>query len=146
VRFRFVRDGFHVWAFLLGPLWILWHRLWLVLLGYVIVIAALQAGLWLLGAGSGMTFLAGALIELLVGFEAPTLRRWTLARRGWATIGVVAADDREGAERRFFDAWSGATPHRPQWEAPASMTGGFHAPLSQSPAVFGLFPEPGARR
>ena len=28
-RFRFVRDGFHVWAFLLAPFWMLRHRLWL---------------------------------------------------------------------------------------------------------------------
>ena len=32
-RFVFVRDGFHFWALLLGPLWLLWHRLWLALLG-----------------------------------------------------------------------------------------------------------------
>ena len=33
-RFVFVRDGFSFWAFLLAPLWMLWHRLWLVLLLY----------------------------------------------------------------------------------------------------------------
>ena len=32
VRFAFVRDGFYFWAFLLGPVWMLCHRLWLVLL------------------------------------------------------------------------------------------------------------------
>src|SRR5258708_38527534 len=26
-RFAFVRDGFHFWAALLGPLWLAWHRL-----------------------------------------------------------------------------------------------------------------------
>ena len=31
----FVRDGFHFWAFLLAPLWLLVHRLWLALLGYL---------------------------------------------------------------------------------------------------------------
>ena len=31
----------------------------------------------------GATFVVGLLIALLVGFEAATLRRWTLARRGW---------------------------------------------------------------
>src|SRR5947199_7926058 len=34
-RLVFVRDGFHFWAFLFGPLWLAWHRLWLALLGYV---------------------------------------------------------------------------------------------------------------
>src|SRR5260370_6175057 len=28
-RFAFVRDGFHFWAALLGPVWLAWHRLWL---------------------------------------------------------------------------------------------------------------------
>ena len=36
-RFVFVRDGFYFWAFLLGPLWMLWRRLWLVLLLYVVL-------------------------------------------------------------------------------------------------------------
>ncbi len=40
-RFVFVRDGFHWWAFLLAPLWMLWHRLWLVFVIYLVVVAAL---------------------------------------------------------------------------------------------------------
>src|SRR5262249_13798241 len=36
-RIAFVRDGFSFWAFLLGALWMLWHRLWLVLLGYCVL-------------------------------------------------------------------------------------------------------------
>jgi hypothetical protein len=32
VRFVFVRDGFYAWAFLLTPFWMLWYRLWLVLI------------------------------------------------------------------------------------------------------------------
>ena len=42
-RFVFVRDGFSFWAFLLAPLWMLRHRMWLVLLGYVVVTIALVA-------------------------------------------------------------------------------------------------------
>ena len=30
-RYVFVRDGFSFWAFLFGPLWMLRHRMWLVL-------------------------------------------------------------------------------------------------------------------
>ena len=37
-RFRFVRDGFSLWAFLLTPLWMLCHRLWLVFAFYVGVV------------------------------------------------------------------------------------------------------------
>ncbi len=35
-RFVFVRDGFHVWAFMLTPLWLLAHRLWLAFIIYVV--------------------------------------------------------------------------------------------------------------
>src|SRR5438270_801374 len=44
-RFLFVRDGFSVWAFLLAPLWMLRHRLWLAFVGYLIVVVVLSLGL-----------------------------------------------------------------------------------------------------
>src|SRR5437762_13091001 len=80
-RFVFVRDGFSFWAFLLGPLWMLWHGLWLVLVGYLILAAGLQVVLRAAGAQSGLAFAAGLLLALLIGFEAATLRRLTLPRR-----------------------------------------------------------------
>ena len=40
-RFVFVRDGFSFWAFLLAPLWMLRHRMWLVFLGYLVVTVVL---------------------------------------------------------------------------------------------------------
>src|SRR3978361_2295351 len=44
-RFAFARDGFHFWAALLGPLWLLWHRLWLALIGWIVVFAAVNFGM-----------------------------------------------------------------------------------------------------
>src|SRR5713226_10511722 len=79
-RFVFVRDGFTFWAFLLGPLWMLWHRLWLVLAGYVVAATALEVALRFIGASASVMVTAGILLALLVGFEAATLRRFTLAR------------------------------------------------------------------
>src|SRR5215475_1959303 len=78
-RFVFVRDGFSFWAFLLAPLWMLWHRLWLVFLGYVLITIALHMTLSFLGASAGVTTAVGVLLALLVGFEAASLRRFTLA-------------------------------------------------------------------
>src|SRR6266545_7484806 len=104
-RFVFVRDGFSFWAFLLGPLWMLRHLMWLVLLGYVVVVVALEVGQRALGVSSSVTFTVSVLLALLVGFEAATLRRFTLGRRKWINVGVIVGDDLEAAERRFFDAW-----------------------------------------
>ena len=41
-RFVFVRDGFHFWAFLLGPVWMLWHGMWLVLAIFLVATAAVD--------------------------------------------------------------------------------------------------------
>ena len=51
-------------------------------------------------------FVVGLLIALLIGFEAATLRRWTLdAPRLDAMSASSSATIVETAERRFFDAW-----------------------------------------
>ena len=140
-RFAFVRDGFSFWAFLLAPIWMLWHRLWLVFVGYVVVAVALELALRAVGASSTVTVAAGVLLALLVGFEAATLRRFTLSRRRWKNAGIVVGDDLEAAEHRFFDTWvrNGGAVAAPQ-----------AAPLPRRPApasdVIGLFPQPGAPR
>src|SRR3954453_775908 len=55
-RFIFVRDGFYFWAFVLGPLWMLWRRLWLVTLLYFSLSICLQLGLWAMGASNMVKF------------------------------------------------------------------------------------------
>ena len=44
-RFAFVRDGFHFWAALLGPIWLLWHGLWLALIGWIVVMVGVGFGI-----------------------------------------------------------------------------------------------------
>ena len=80
-KFVFVRDGFHFWAMMLGPFWLLWNRLWLALIGWIVFVAAFDAGLSSLGVGRSSIFFANTIVALLMGFEASSLRRWTLSRR-----------------------------------------------------------------
>jgi hypothetical protein len=146
-RFAFVRDGFHWWAFLLTPFWMLRHRLWLVLVIYLVAIAAVDAVLHRLGATAFVITVVGLLISLLVGFEAGTLRRFTLQRRGWQNLGLVSGDDLEDAERRFFDNWVRTAAARrgppPGASLPTPSPG---PPAPGATGVIGLFPEPGAQR
>jgi len=139
-RFAFVRDGFSWLAFLVPPLWMLGHRLWVVLIGYLGLAGALAGLLKLIGAteASGLVF---GLLSLLVGFEASSLRRWTLNQRGWTNLGVVVGDDLEAAERRFFDAWVAGGPLQAPLQSPSRPASPPGRPLSD---VIGLFPEPGA--
>ena len=137
-RFAFVRDGFSLWACLFGPLWMLRHRMWLVLLGYVIVVIGLEFAQQALRVSSSATFIVSLLLMFLVGFEAATLRRFTLGRRKWVNIGVIVGDDLESAERRFFDTWiksGAATPALLAAPAPRQL-------LPAATDVIGLFPEP----
>ncbi len=141
-RIAFVRDRFSWAAFLFGPLWLLWHRLWLALLGYVVIVAALEVGLRVLGASAEPRVVAGALVGLLLGFEGATLRRQALLRRGWRDRGVVIGDDREAAERRFFDRYVTAETTR---EMEAALASAGPAPPPGATDVVGLFPQPGAQ-
>jgi hypothetical protein len=155
-RFTFVRDGFHVWALLLGPVWLAWHRLWLALIGWIVVMAAVYVALVSLGVNRSAIFIAACLIALLMGLEGVSLWRWTLSRRNWRQLDIVVADDEEAAERRFFDRWTasqrvindqsaidrGAPP--PTRNVPGQPFSR-PPPLPQSD-IIGLFPEPGGSR
>jgi hypothetical protein len=147
-RFVFVRDGFHFWAFLFAPLWLLLHGLWLALVIYVVGYGVVIGGLAFLHASANVQFLVGLLTALLIGFEASSIWRLTLARRGWTTLGFVVGEDTEIAEQRFFSEWTRrAAPRSPP---PSSVETGYTAPVRRGPPspsdVIGLFPEPGAQR
>ena len=143
-RFKFVRDGFSWPAFILGPVWMLFHRLVLVLIVWLAIVFALGVAMRLLGVPSGTASVVFLLLALLIGLEASSLQSWTLHRRGWREIGVVVADELEAAERRFFDELRDRDP------------AGFGAPVQGriamldrtqgGPDVIGLFPEPRGNR
>ena len=119
-RFVFVRDGVYVWAFLLTPLWLLWRGLWLVFIIYAVVAIAIENAMHYAGFGSGSIILVQLLISLLVAVEAASLRRFSLARRGWKNIGIVSGDDLEDAERRFYDSVDTRRPERARGTAAAA--------------------------
>ena len=152
-RFAFVRDGFHVWAALLSPVWLAWHRLWLALIGWIVVAVVVEVGLSRLGVGTGAILVADVLIALLMGFEAASLQRWTLSRRKWRQLDIVVADDAESAERRFFDRWTAE--QRGLGNDQSAIDRGGPPPTRDVPGqpfslppseIIGLFPQPGASR
>ena len=148
-RFAFVRDSFSFWAFLFGPLWMLRHRMWLVLIGYIVVAIAMQVGLRLVGASSSGSAFAGFMLQLLVGMEAGTLRRFTLGRRRWRNVGTIVGGDRETVEQRFFDSWVRGETLAPMMSpavARASAAATIQHGATPAQDVIGLFPQPGTHR
>ena len=142
-RYVFVRDGFSFWAFVFGPLWMLRYRLWLVLCLYIVVLIVLEAAFRIAGASIFVTVCLGVLLSVLVGLEASSLRRFTLRRRGWIYAGVVSGEDREAAERRFFDTW---LRRDRQAASPAATPAALNPNLPRTSDIIGLFPQPGAGR
>ncbi|MDA7946393.1 MAG: DUF2628 domain-containing protein [Hyphomicrobiaceae bacterium] len=144
----FVKEGF-AWLALFFPLlWMLFNRMWLVLLGFLAVMSVLQAA----AAAAGLAeMLAGWITlgaSLLFAFHANDLRRWTLARNGYAFAGLVTGRDREECESRFFDGWlaaqepEGAGGPSVGVTAPTRLPAPQRRPSASDDDVIGLFPEP----
>ena len=138
-RSIFVREGFAWAAFFFGPLWLLWHRLWLALLAWLVLEAALIA--WsVLAAPEHMAIAAlQALMHLALGFEGGQLRRGKLARRRFAMVGVVHGRRIADAEQAFFRRAVGAQTSAPDENASTPPAG------ARAPDMIGLFPSAGAR-
>ena len=143
MRFRFVRDGFHFWAFLLAPFWMLRHRLWIELIAYLLIVGGAAFVLRRLGIEERASFWVALFLEMLIGMEASSLLRWKLTRRRFEQVGIVVGEDLEEAERRFFDRWDEETA-RPA-PAPAVPSPFGAPPVPASSDIVGLFPQPQAR-
>lgn len=101
----FVKDGMSWFALFLAPLWMLGHRLWLALLGYLVVAVAIGAVIGLSNASATWAVMANLALNLIVALEADAIQRWSLDRKGWRMIGTVEGASARECERRFFERW-----------------------------------------
>lgn len=108
---EFVKEGFTWAAAAFAPFWLIAKRLWLPLVFYIAALALIQAAVWAFGLNQRSFFHAFSALNLIVGFEADTLQRWTFERKGWTPLGSVNGRNTEDCERRFFDAWLPSQPY-----------------------------------
>ncbi|HEU0160589.1 MAG TPA: DUF2628 domain-containing protein [Hyphomicrobiaceae bacterium] len=116
----FIKEGFSWGAALFGPFWLLAHRLWWPLVGYVVAYGAIEAVRLARLIDQRWIGLVVFALNLLLAFEGDSLRRWALDRRGWRLLGAANGRNRAECERRFFDAW---LPAQPVLQAPAAAGG-----------------------
>ena len=139
-RVVFLREKFSWPAFLFGPLWLLWHRLWLGFALWCAAAALIAATAATLKLDAAITALAAMMLALILALEATELRRQKLLASGLREAGVVLAADIESAERRFFNRW--LAPEKANPLPPSSLP-----PAEPGvPQVIGFFPDPGAIR
>jgi hypothetical protein len=92
-----VREGFSWSALIFGWLWLLLHRAWipaLLLLAAGVAVVALTA--------DGVRAILLGAIAVLQGLFGNDLRRWSLERRGYRLLHVVAGRDFESAFARLL--------------------------------------------
>jgi len=134
----FVKEGF-CWPALFFPeIWLIFRRMWLVLVIDVLVIIAAGLVVDRVGAAAGLILV---LLRLLFALEANGLRRWTYYRHGFRLVGVVEGRRLWEAELRFFLDWApeaSAPPPPPEPEPPVAKP-----PSPEAGEVVGLFPVPG---
>ena len=132
-----VKDAFSWGAFFFTFLWFFAHRLWLAGLAVLAIMFAFGAALNLLDVHPLAATLTQLLLQVLIGLEANSLRRWTLSRRGRPMVDVVTAPDRDEAEAKAFARWLEQRPAAPRQQAPAPAP----AIVRRSEPVIGLFPD-----
>lgn len=138
-----VRDGFHVFGFLVPFLWLLFHRLWIEALFVLAATIALSGLGSLAGLGPAAPVLS-LLVSLYVGLEGSALKLAALRRRGWRDVGVVEADNASDAETRyFFDADENKDEQPAQPAAPIAASAPIILPRQPSGPALGLFSYPG---
>jgi len=115
-EFRLVPDAKATLALLFPPFWLAWHRLWLPLMVYIVVLAAiiLLAVLSPSIAVSYLSILPG-LYLLLEGYQLVSNK---LERDGWRYAAIVDGENREEAEIRFIVSSSQMT-GKPDYLKPA---------------------------
>ncbi len=142
----FLREKFYWLALLFAPLWLLWHRLWLGFLGWLLVVILLGVAAYALGLNQQVSAVIAWLPSLVLAFEGSELRRRKLLRTGYLDGGVAVGADLEDAEQRYFSDWSGrAAPPRNDRRPSAQVPPTQPSPAGTNP-VIGLFPQPGGGR
>jgi hypothetical protein len=139
-RTVFLSDRFCWPAFLFGPFWLLYRRVWLALLLTLVAIGLLAAAVFWFGwlrVNAEWIYVA---IAAFLGFEGHRLREGSLARRGFVVADLIVAPGKPEAESLYFHRIDLTEPLPPRSAAPP-----FTPPLRGDPQIVGLFPQPDGR-
>jgi hypothetical protein len=124
-RVAFVPEGFCWGALLLGLLWALWQRMWVVAFLLFALSAMLSIATNLAWLGAGLASLLQFGIGLIFAFEARNLQVKSLERVGFRRTALIQASNAEAAELAFFSGHSTVSRPLPIRAAPDDTLGIF---------------------
>lgn len=99
----FIREGFNIFAFLFGMFWAAYHRMWLMAIALVIIMAFFGSAEELKWFDAASLAIIHLTFNFIIGFQANDLRRTHLSRRGYIMSDVVVSDNELRAQQRYFD-------------------------------------------
>jgi hypothetical protein len=91
-------EGFSWGALVFGPIWFLWHGLWMSALLLLLVQMALSGAMDFFGVPLAVAWMPSACVSVLVGFNARDWWRLMLDRQDFTFVGVVMSTSLEKAE------------------------------------------------
>lgn len=105
VELEFVKDGFSWLTAICPPLGFVANGVWLMAIAYLAGSALLGYVLNALKISPDSIGIIFLMINIYLGFEISSLKRWMLDQRGWQMVGVVNGKSIAECERRFFEGW-----------------------------------------
>lgn len=128
-----IASGFRWWAAIAPIVWLLWHRLWLGLVLYLLFSLLLGIAFALGDIAEPAATAIGLAVSLLIGFGAADYWRWTLERKGWRLVAVLRADAAADAEEIYIRnrrAGGAASAAAPRAHAPSALSPSALAPMA----------------
>ncbi|WP_045837524.1 DUF2628 domain-containing protein [Hyphomicrobium sp. 99] len=105
VELAFVKDGFSWLTAIFPPLGFIANGLWLMAIAYLAGTGLLSYVLAQAKIDPDWIGLIIFMINIYLGFEISTLKRWMLDQKGWQMLGVVNGRSIAECERRFLESW-----------------------------------------
>jgi hypothetical protein len=102
-RVELVREGFSFLAFFLNFFWLLYHRMWWVLVGYMVVLVGMAMVVHGLHLSETTLMILQTGLNLLLGFHAYDLQGWALKRKGYRLGGVLVGESEMAVQRRYYE-------------------------------------------
>ena len=100
--FIFIKEGYSLWAAVLGPLWLLAKAMWIEAGVYIALIMGGSALLSWVGFNAAAISTATLFANLVLGLFARDVERFHIERKGYKLIEVVNGKSLDECESRFF--------------------------------------------
>lgn len=101
---RVVASGFSFWPIIFSVFWLLYHRIWNVLIAVIAVLALLTVISTQFGfINVDQVNLLRTFLFIFIALEAGNFKEYALKKRGYSLVDITTGTSKEDAFRRFLD-------------------------------------------